>query len=171
MKFVLRYMSAYKKESILAPLFKMLEAVFELLVPFVVASIIDKGIKYGDVDYILRMAFLMIGLALIGVTSALMAQYFAAKTATGVSMALRKYLDETILNMDKSRYRKIGKSTLLTRMTSDVLKLQNAINMFLRLFLRSPFIVVGAFIMSVIIDGSMSLIIGGIIAPLTPSFS
>lgn len=166
MKFVLRYMSAYKKESILAPLFKMLEAVFELLVPFVVAAIIDKGIEYGDVDYILRMAFLMIGLALIGVTSALMAQYFAAKTATGVSMALRKDLDETILNMDKSRYRKIGKSTLLTRMTSDVLKLQNAINMFLRLFLRSPFIVIGAFIMSVIIDGSMSLIIGGIIVVL-----
>ena len=163
MKFVLRYMSAYKKESILAPLFKMLEAVFELLVPFVVASIIDKGIEYQDVGYIVRMTCLMIGLALIGVTSAIMAQYFAAKTATGVSMKVRKDLDDTILAMDKSRYRKIGKPTLLTRMTSDVLKLQNAVNMFLRLFLRSPFIVVGAFIMAVIIDPSMSLIIGGII--------
>lgn len=163
MKFVLKYMSAYKKESILAPLFKMLEAVFELLVPFVVAAIIDKGIEYHDVNYIIKMTFLMIGLAIIGATSAIMAQYFAAKTATGVSMNVRKDLDDIILKMDKSRYRKIGKSTLLTRMTSDVLKLQNAVNMFLRLFLRSPFIVIGAFIMAIIIDSSMSLIIGGII--------
>lgn len=163
MKFVLRYMSAYKKESILAPLFKMLEAVFELLVPFVVAAIIDKGIEYGDVGYIVKMTFLMIGLAVVGVVSAVMAQYFAAKTATGVSMAVRRDFNNTILDMDKSVYRRIGKSTLLTRMTSDVLKLQDAVNMFLRLFLRSPFIVVGAFVMAIIIDTSMSLIIGGII--------
>lgn len=163
MKFVLAYMSEYKKESIMAPLFKMLEAVFELLVPFVVAAIIDIGIAEGDSGYIIKMAILMLVLAIIGMISALTAQYFAARAATGVAYAVRKDLNDTILGMSKKRYRDIGKSTLLTRMTSDVNQMQNAVNMFLRLFLRSPFIVIGAFVMSLVIDAKMSLIIGGVI--------
>ncbi len=163
MKFVMGYMSEYKKESIMAPLFKMLEAVFELLVPFVVAAIIDIGIDKGDTGYIIKMAILMLALAIIGMLSALSAQYFAAKAATGVAHAVRKDLNDTILKMSKKRYRDIGKSTLLTRMTSDVNQMQNAVNMFLRLFLRSPFIVIGAFVMSLIIDVKMSVIIGGVI--------
>lgn len=159
-------MSAYKKESILAPLFKMLEAVFELLVPFVVASIIDNGIETEDVGFIGKMTLLLVGLALVGATSAVTAQYFAAKTATGVSRNVRRDLEQTIVGMSKNRFRKLGKSTLLTRMTSDVNQLQNAVNMFLRLFLRSPFIVIGAFIMSIIIDPEMSLIIAGVIVVL-----
>ena len=166
MRFVLRYMSAYKKESIMAPLFKMLEAIFELLVPFVVAAIIDNGIMTANYGYIVKMALLMIVIAIIGALFALTAQYFAAKTATGVAYNVRYDLSEAILNMDKNRFRQIGKSTLLTRMTSDVNALQNALNMFLRLFLRSPFIVIGAFIMSMLIDVRMSLIIGGVIVVL-----
>ena len=166
MRFVLRYMSAYKKESIMAPLFKMLEAIFELLVHFVVAAIIDNGIMTANYGYIVKMALLMIVIAIIGALFALTAQYFAAKTATGVAYNVRYDLSEAILNMDKNRFRQIGKSTLLTRMTSDVNALQNALNMFLRLFLRSPFIVIGAFIMSMLIDVRMSLIIGGVIVVL-----
>ncbi|MCR4611092.1 MAG: ATP-binding cassette domain-containing protein [Lachnospiraceae bacterium] len=156
-------MASYKKESIMAPLFKMLEAIFELLVPFVVAAIIDNGIGSNDTGYVIRMALLMILIAMIGAGFAITAQYFAAKTATGTAYEVRRDLNSTILNMSKQRYREIGKSTLLTRMTSDVNQLQSAINMFLRLFLRSPFIVLGAFIMSLIIDVKMSLIIGAVI--------
>ncbi len=166
MRFVLKYMSAYKKESIMAPLFKMLEAIFELLVPFVVAAIIDNGIGGGNVSYIIKMAVLMIAVALIGACVALTAQFFAAKAATGTAYAIRKDLNNSILNMDKGRYRQIGKATLLTRMTSDVNQVQNALNLFLRLFLRSPFIVIGAFVMSMLIDGTMSIIIGLVIAVL-----
>ena len=167
MRFVFRYMALYKKESILAPIFKMLEAVFELLVPFVVAAIIDNGIGNGDMAYVARMMLLMLAFAAVGALSAFSAQYFAARTATGVAMNVRKDLNATILAMDKGRYRELGASTLITRMTSDVNLLQNAVNIFLRLFLRSPFIVTGAFIMSLIISPRMSLIIGGIIVVLS----
>ena len=166
MKFVLRYMAEYKKESVMAPIFKMLEAIFELLVPFVVAAIIDKGIGGADKSYTVKMVLLMIGLAVIGAVFSLTAQYFAAKTAAGTAYLIRRDLEHTILDMSKADYKRIGKATLLTRMTSDVNQLQNAVNMFLRLFLRSPFIVIGAFVMSMIIDVKMSLIIGGIIAVL-----
>lgn len=167
MRFVLRYMALYKKESILAPIFKMLEALFELLVPFVVASVIDGGIGNEDMAYVAKMMVLMLLFAIVGALSAFSAQYFAAKTATGVSRNIRKDLNNTVLTMDKNRYRQLGASTLITRMTSDINLIQNAVNIFLRLFLRSPFIVTGAFIMSVIISPKMSLIIGGIIVVLT----
>ena len=166
MKFVLRYMALYKKQSILAPIFKMLEAVFELLVPFVVAEVIDNGINARDEGYIVKMILVMLAFAVVGAISAVTAQYFAASAATGVAADIRKDLNNKVINMDKRRYRSLGASTLITRMTSDVNAVQNAVNMFLRLFLRSPFIVAGAFIMSVIISPRMSLIIGGVIVVL-----
>ena len=166
MKFVLRYMALYKKQSILAPIFKMLEAVFELLVPFVVAEVIDNGINASDEGYIVKMILVMLAFAIVGAISAVTAQYFAASAATGVAADIRKDLNNKVINMDKRRYRSLGASTLITRMTSDVNAVQNAVNMFLRLFLRSPFIVAGAFIMSVIISPRMSLIIGGVIVVL-----
>ena len=166
MRFVLRYMALYKKQSILAPIFKMLEALFELLVPFVVAEIIDNGIQSGDRDHIVKMIVVMLIFAIVGAISAVTAQYFAASAATGVASDIRRDLNDTIINMDKRRYRELGASTLITRMTSDVNAVQNAVNMFLRLFLRSPFIVTGALIMSIIISPRMSLIIGGVIVVL-----
>lgn len=166
MKFVLRYMALYKKQSILAPIFKMLEAAFELLVPFVVAEVIDNGINARDEGYIVKMILVMLAFAVVGAISAVTAQYFAASAATGVAADIRKDLNNKVINMDKKRYRSLGVSTLITRMTSDVNAVQNAVNMFLRLFLRSPFIVAGAFIMSVIISPRMSLIIGGVIVVL-----
>lgn len=167
MRFVLRYMALYKKQSILAPLFKMLEAAFELLVPFVVAAVIDNGIGKSDEGYIVRMILVMFLFAIAGAAFAVTAQYFAAGAATGVAADIRKDLNNTIINMDKRRYGKLGVSTLITRMTSDVNAVQNAVNIFLRLFLRSPFIVTGAFIMSIIISPRMSLIIGGVIVVLS----
>ena len=167
MRFVLRYMALYKKQSILAPLFKMLEAAFELLVPFVVAAVIDNGIGKSDEGYIVRMILVMFLFAIAGAAFAVTAQYFAASAATGVAADIRKDLNNTIINMDKRRYGKLGASTLITRMTSDVNAVQNAVNIFLRLFLRSPFIVTGAFIMSIIISPRMSLIIGGVIVVLS----
>lgn len=169
MRFILRYMRGYIKESIMAPLLKMLEALFELLVPFVVAAIIDNGIVShtnggeADYSYIIKMSALMITLALIGAFFSISAQYFAAKTATGVAYDLRRDFNDKILNMSSSMYRSIKRSTLLVRMTSDINAFCNALNMFLRLFLRSPFIVIGAIIMSMIIDIKMSAIIGAVI--------
>ena len=141
-------MKDYKKESVIAPLFKMLEALFDLLVPLVVASIINKGIKYGDKAYIYRMCGVLILLAVVGLVCALCAQYYAAKAAVGFAAKLRHALFTHIQSLSFTELDTQGTSALMNRMTSDVNQLQNGVNMALRLLLRSPFIVFGAMIMA-----------------------
>lgn len=152
MKSLLKYLKDYKKESILAPLFKMLEASFELLVPLVMAAVIDKGIEGKDKGYIVSMCFVMILLGLIGFVCSITAQYFAAKAATGFARKLRYEMFSHIQKLSYSKLDTAGTSTLITRMTSDVNQVQNGVNMFLRLFLRSPFIVIGAMVMAFYVD-------------------
>lgn len=152
MKSLLKYLNNYKKESILAPLFKMLEASFELLVPLVMAAVIDKGIGGKNRDYIVSMCFVMILLGLIGFVCSITAQYFAAKAATGFARKLRYEMFSHIQSLSFSKLDTAGTSTLITRMTSDVNQVQNGVNMFLRLFLRSPFIVLGAMVMAFYVD-------------------
>ena len=148
MKKLLVFLRDYKKESIIAPLFKMLEALFDLLVPLVVASIINKGIKYGDKTYIYQMCGVLILLAVVGLVCALCAQYFAAKAAVGFAAKLRHALFDHIQSLSFTELDTQGTSALMNRMTSDVNQLQNGVNMALRLLLRSPFIVFGAMIMA-----------------------
>ena len=148
MRKLLVFLKEYKKESIIAPLFKMLEALFDLLVPLVVASIINKGIKYGDKTYIYQMCGVLILLAVVGLVCALCAQYFAAKAAVGFAAKLRHALFEHIQSLSFTELDTQGTSALMNRMTSDVNQLQNGVNMALRLLLRSPFIVFGAMIMA-----------------------
>ena len=145
-------MKPYWLESLLGPLFKLLEASFELIVPFVIAAIIDKGIPSGDASYILRMGLALIGLALVGLICSVTAQFFAAKAAVGLSTRLRHALFAHIQKLSYSNLDKLGTSTLITRMTSDINQLQSGVNLGLRLFLRSPFIVFGAMIMAFMID-------------------
>lgn len=152
MKSLLKYLKDYKKESILAPLFKMLEASFELLVPLVMAAVIDKGIEGKDKSYIVTLCFVMILLGLIGFVCSITAQYFAAKAATGFARKLRYEMFSHIQRLSYSKLDTAGTSTLITRMTSDVNQVQSGVNMFLRLFLRSPFIVIGAMIMAFYVD-------------------
>lgn len=158
MKSLMKYLKHYKKESVLAPLFKMLEACFELLVPLVMANIIDVGIKNRDVSYIFRMCLVMILLGVIGLVCSLTAQYYSAKAATGFGTALRNDLFRHISSLSYTEIDKIGTSTLLTRMTSDTNQIQTGVNLVLRLFLRSPFIVFGAMIMSFTIDVKSAMI-------------
>ena len=158
MKRLLRYMGAYKKESVLGPLFKMLEASFELFVPLVVANMVDVGIREGDVSYILKMGGLLALLALIGLTCSLTAQYFAAKAACGTGEALRRDLFAHIGSLSYREIDTVGTATLITRMTSDINQVQNGINMTLRLLLRSPFVVFGAMIMAFTVDVSGALV-------------
>lgn len=158
MKMIIRFMKDYKKESILAPLFKMLEAMLELLVPLVVAAIIDKGIYTGSRRYIFMMCLVLFALAFIGLLFSITAQYFAAKSAVGAASAMRSRLFSHILSFGYREMDDIGSSTLITRMTSDINQVQNGINMVLRLFLRSPFIVFGAMIMAFTIDVRAALI-------------
>ena len=152
MKQVLKYFKNYKIKAILAPLFKMLEASFELLVPLVMAAIIDNGIKNGDKPYIIKMGIVMVLLGLIGLACSITAQYFSAKTAMGVGKELRYDLFKHIESLSYTEIDEMGSSTLITRMTSDVNQVQTGINMFLRLFMRSPFIVFGATIMAFTVD-------------------
>lgn len=156
MKQVLRYFKNYKWKAILAPLFKMLEACFELLVPLVMAAIIDNGIANADKAYIYRMAFVMVGLGVIGLGCSITAQYFSAKTAMGIGKELRYDLFRHIETLSYTEIDKLGSATLITRMTSDVNQVQTGINMFLRLFMRSPFIVFGATIMAFTVDAKAS---------------
>lgn len=151
-------MNAYKKESVLAPLFKLLEATFELFVPLVMVKIIDVGIAQGDKSYILRMGGVLVLLAAIGLTVSITAQFFAAKAAVGSCTALRQAMFDHIMDLDHSAIDKTGTSTLITRMTSDIAQVQNTVNMVLRLFLRSPVIVFGAMIMAFTIDVKSALI-------------
>lgn len=152
MKKLLVYLKEYKKESILAPLFKMLEATFELFVPLVMAAIIDKGISDGNMLYILKMGGILVLLAVVGLISSVTAQYFAAKAAAGFATKLRLALFQHIQSLSFTEIDAIGSSTLITRMTSDINQAQSGVNMTLRLFLRSPFIVFGAMIMAFTVD-------------------
>lgn len=155
MRNMLRFLKGYEKESILAPLFKMLEACFELLVPLVVANIIDVGIKNGDLAYIGKQCGLMVLLAVVGMASSLTAQYFAAKAALGYGTALHGALFRHIDTLSYTELDGIGTPTLVTRITSDVNQLQNGVNMTLRLLLRCPFIVIGALILAFVISPTM----------------
>ena len=167
MKKLLVYLKNYKKESVLAPLFKMLEASFELIVPLVVASIIDNGIKNGDLNLVIRKAGTLVLIAVVGMIAAITAQYFAAKAATGFATEVRHSLFEKIQSFSFTELDNIGTSTLITRMTNDVNQAQSGVNMVLRLFLRSPFIVVGAFVMAMSIDFKAGLIFLLVIAVLS----
>ncbi len=158
MKSLLKYLRNYKKESVLAPLFKLLEASFELFVPLVISKIIDVAIPSGNNSMIIKMGLILVGLALVGMVAAITAQYFAAKAATGFSAELREAVFSHIQTFDFTRLDKIGTSTLITRMTSDINQLQNGVNMVLRLFLRSPIVVFGAMIMAFTIDVKSALV-------------
>ena len=158
MKKLLYFMKDYKKESVLAPLFKMLEAFFELFVPLVVASIIDDGIVPKDSGHIIRMCLLLLVLAAVGLTCSITAQYFAAKSAVGAATGIRYELFTHIQTLGYEEMDMVGTSTLITRMTSDINQVQNGINLVLRLFLRSPFIVFGAMIMAFTIDVKAAMI-------------
>lgn len=158
MKTLLAYLKDYKKESILAPLFKMLEASFELFVPLVMAAIIDVGIANQDKLYIVKMCFVLIALGIIGLVCSITAQYFAAKAATGVGTGIRHGLFEHIQKFTFTEMDQLGTSTLITRMTSDINQIQSGVNLVLRLFLRSPFIVFGAMIMAFTVDVKAALV-------------
>lgn len=158
MKRIWLYLKKYKRECILAPLFKMLEATFELFVPLVVASIIDKGIGNEDQGHIIRSCCILIILAVIGLVSAVTAQYYSAKAAVGCATGLRHALFVHIQSLSFTQMDMLGQSTLVTRMTSDINQVQNSVNMVLRLFLRSPFIVFGAMVMAFTIDFQAALI-------------
>lgn len=158
MKQLLPFLKNYKIQSGLAPLFKMLEAVFELIVPLVVASIINDGIREGNLKLVVSKALLLVILAVVGMSAAITAQFFAAKAATGFATEVRHSLFEKIQSFSFNEIDRIGTSTLITRMTNDVNQAQSTVNMVLRLFLRSPFIVVGALVMALTIDAKISLI-------------
>ena len=158
MKRLLKYLKHYIKESILGPLFKLLEATFELIVPLVVAAIIDTGITAGDKNYVVTRVLVLIGLGVVGLICSITAQYFAAKAATGLATELRSSLFKHIQKLSFTEIDEIGTSGLITRMTSDVNAVQGCVNMVLRLFLRSPFIVFGAMIMAFTIDLKCALI-------------
>lgn len=182
MKFLGKYLKDYKKESILAPLFKMLEAIFELFVPLVMAAIIDTGIAHADTSYVIRMCLLLVALAVIGLAFSITAQYFAAKAAIYSSAKMRSDLFAHIMDMSQASYGSVGTSALTTRITSDINQIQSGVNMFLRLFLRSPFIVLGATVMAFIVDAKttfiflvvvvlLSAIVYGIMKTTLPLFS
>lgn len=158
MKMIWKYLRDYKKECVIAPLFKMLEAIFELFVPLVVAAIVDEGIGSGDTNHIIKMCLMMLGLAVIGLVCSITAQFFSAKAAVGCATGIRHSLFKHIQSFSHAEIDTIGASTLVTRMTSDINQVQNGVNLVLRLFLRSPFIVFGAMIMAFTIDVRAALI-------------
>lgn len=157
MKKLLKYMRGYGKQCVLGPLFKLLEATFELFIPLVVAAIVDTGIGNGDSGYIFKMCLVMIALGVIGLICAVTAQWFAAGAAVGFASRLRHALMEHILSLSYSQMDTLGSSTMVTRMTSDVNQVQNGVNLTLRLLLRSPFVVFGAMIMAFTIDVQAAL--------------
>ena len=152
------YMRPYRKECVLAPLFKLLEALLELFVPLVVASIIDVGISGGDVPYILKMCLLLVALAILGLSVSITAQYFSARAASLYSRDVKAALFRKIESLGKADLDKVGEATLITRMTSDMNLLQNGVNMTLRLLLRSPFVVFGAAIMAFTVNVKAALV-------------
>ena len=163
LKQILKYMKGYGKECILGPLFKLLEASFELMIPLVVAEIVDKGISNGDTGYIVRMCLIMVLLGVVGLISAVTAQFFAAKAAVGFAARLRSALMQKLLGLNYTQIDTLGASTMVTRMTSDVNQVQNGVNLTLRLLLRSPFVVFGAMIMAFTIDFESALVFAGMI--------
>ena len=166
MKHLRPYMKKYKLQSILAPAFKMLEAAFDLTVPLLVARIIDEGVATGNTQVIWSNFALMLLMALLGLSCSFTAQFFAAKAAIGSAAGLRRDLLAHIQSLSFTELDTIGTSTLITRMTSDINQVQNGINMFLRLFLRSPFIVFGAMVMVFTLNTQLALIFVGAIAVL-----
>lgn len=158
MKKLLVFLKDYRKETVLAPLFKMLEAGFELFVPLVMAAVIDCGIAQSDIPYVLKMGGVLVLLGLIGLTCSITAQYFAAKAAVGFSTKMKHALFKHIQELSFSEMDTLGTSTMITRMTSDANQVQNGVNMVLRLFLRSPFIVFGAMVMAFTIDVKAALV-------------
>ncbi|NLC19599.1 MAG: ABC transporter ATP-binding protein, partial [Clostridiales bacterium] len=157
MRKLLIYLKGYIKESILAPLFKLLEACFELFVPIVIKRIVDTGIGQGDKAYVIKMSILLVLLAVIGLISSVTAQFFAAKAAVGFAARLRHALFRHIGQLSFTEYDNLGTSSLITRMTSDVNQVQSGVNLTLRLLLRSPFIVVGAMIMAFTVDAAAAV--------------
>ena len=151
------YLKDYRKESVLGPLFKLLEAGFELIVPLVVAAIIDRGIGHADKGYIIRMCLVLVALGLVGLGCSVTAQYFAAKASVGFVKKLRHALFDHIQQFSYKTLDRIGISTLITRMTSDMNQVQTGLNLALRLLLRSPFVVFGAMIMAFTIDSQTAL--------------
>lgn len=166
MRHLIPYLKKYKFETIIAPLFKMLEACFDLTVPIIVAKMLDIGIANRDSKYIITHFALLIAMALLGLLSSFVAQYFAAKAAIGTATGMRRELMKKIQSFSFTELDKFGSSTLITRMTSDINQVQNGTNMFLRLFLRSPFIVFGAMVMAFMINPQLSLIFVGVIIAL-----
>ena len=167
MKSVIKILGRYKKETIFAPLFKLLEASFELFVPLVVASLIDNGILKENKEHIVYSFLLLVLLAVIGLISSVTAQYFSAKAAIGVSTQLRSEMFAKIQSFSFSELDRLGTSAMITRMTSDINQVQNGVNMFLRLFLRSPFIVFGAMIMAFTVDVNGAMVFVGTIPVLS----
>lgn len=163
MKKLLKYMKGYGKECALGPLFKLLEATFELFIPLVVAQIVDVGIAGGDTGYIIQMCLIMIGLGVVGLICAVTAQYFAAKAAVGFAARLRHALMSHLLGLSYTEIDRIGASTMITRMTADINQVQNGVNLTLRLLLRSPFVVFGAMIMAFTIDFKSAMVFAGTI--------
>ena len=163
MKSLLKYLKGYEKQCVLGPLFKLLEAALELLVPLVVARIVDQGIGSGNTGYIVKMCLVMVALGMIGLAMAVCAQYFSAVAAVGFSARLRHVLMEHILHLSYSQIDTLGTSTMVTRMTSDINQVQNGVNLTLRLLLRSPFVVFGAMVMAFTIDFQAALVFAGVI--------
>ena len=157
------FLKEYKKETVLAPLFKLLEASFELMIPLVVAAIVDQGIGLGNLKYVYQMGGVMVLLGIVGLIAAISAQYFAARAAVGVATGLRSALFGHIQSLSYTEIDTIGTSTLITRMTSDINQIQSGVNMTLRLLLRSPFIVFGAMIMAFTVDVKSALVFVGVI--------
>ena len=166
MKELLKYLKKYKKECVCAPLFKMLEASFELIVPLVMAAIIDTGIENKDTGYILKMCGVLVALGFVGLICSVVAQYFSAKAAVGFATGVRHSLFSHLLGISFTEIDTLGTSTMITRMTGDVNQVQTGVNMVLRLFLRSPFVVFGAMIMAFTIDAKLALIFVAVIVVL-----
>lgn len=158
MKGMMKYLKGYGKESVIAPLFKMLEALFDLFVPLVMADIINIGIASGDSAYIWQRCGLLVLLGIIGLTCSITAQYFASKAAVGYATSLRHALMEHIQHLGFSEIDRLGGSTLITRMTSDINQVQSGLNLFLRLFMRSPFVVIGGMIMAFVVNARAAMI-------------
>ena len=163
MKSLLQYLKGYEKQCVLGPVFKLLEATFELFVPLVVAQIVDQGIRNGDTGYVVKMCLLMVALGIIGLCMAVCAQYFSAVAAVGFSTRLRHVLMDHILHLSYNQIDQLGTSTMVTRMTSDINQVQSGVNLTLRLLLRSPFVVFGAMFMAFTIDFRAALVFAGVI--------
>ena len=163
MKLLLSFMKKYRKESFISPLFKLLEASFELIVPLIIASLIDKGIAQKDTSLIIKYSLVLVLLAVIGWICAVVAQYYAAKAAVGTTADMKSALFKKLGTLSHTEYDTLGNSTMITRMTSDCNLVQNAVNLFLRLFLRAPIIVFGAMVMAFTVSVRAALIFVGVI--------